>query len=108
LALGALEDLAHAVIDDGANGLVALGTTAEAATLTTAERRAVLGTCARACRSRGVTLIAGAGSNDTASTLASLRDLAQWPEVAAGGQGGRAQRPVGPGAQGGGGPAAPR
>jgi 4-hydroxy-tetrahydrodipicolinate synthase len=83
LALGALEDLAHAVLDDGANGLVALGTTAEAATLTTAERRAVLDTCARACRSRGVTLIAGAGSNDTAATVASLRDLARWPEVSA-------------------------
>jgi 4-hydroxy-tetrahydrodipicolinate synthase len=83
LAPGALEDLAHAVIDDGASGLVALGTTAEAATLTAAERRAVLDACARACRSRGVTLIAGAGSNDTAATIASLRGLAQWPEVSA-------------------------
>ena len=83
LALGALEDLAHAAIDGGANGLVALGTTSEAATLTTAERRAVLDTCARACRSRGVTLIAGAGSNDTTATVAGLRDLAQWPEISA-------------------------
>ena len=83
LALGALEALAHAVIDDGANGLVALGTTAEAATLTAAERRTVLDACARVCGSRGVTLIAGAGSNDTTGTVAALRDLAAWPEVSA-------------------------
>ena len=83
LAVGALEDLAHAVIDDGAQGLVALGTTAEAATLTDAERRTVMDTCARVCRSRGVALIAGAGSNDTARTVAALRELATWPEVTA-------------------------
>lgn len=83
LVPGALEDLAHAVLDDGANGLVALGTTAEAATLSPAERRVVLDTCARVCRSRGVPLIAGAGSNATTGTAAALRDLAAWPEVSA-------------------------
>lgn len=83
LAPGALEDLAHATIDAGAAGLVALGTTGEPATLTTTERRAVLDICARACRERGATLIAGAGSNDTAATARALRDLAAWPEVAA-------------------------
>ena len=83
LAVGALEGLAHAVIDDGANGLVALGTTAEAATLSAAERRTVLDTCAGVCRSRGVALIAGTGSNDTTKTVADLRDLAAWPEVTA-------------------------
>jgi 4-hydroxy-tetrahydrodipicolinate synthase len=83
LAPGALEELAHAVLDEGANGLVALGTTAEAATLTPAERRVVLDTCARVCRSRGATLIAGAGSNATAGTVAALQDLAEWPEVSA-------------------------
>jgi 4-hydroxy-tetrahydrodipicolinate synthase len=83
LAPGALEALAHAVLDDGANGLVALGTTAEAATLSPAERRVVLDTCARVCRARGVPLIAGAGSNATAGTAAELRDLAAWPEVSA-------------------------
>ena len=83
IAVGALEGLAHAVIDDGANGLVALGTTAEAATLSAAERRTVLDTCARVCRSRDVALIAGTGSNDTARTVEALRDLAAWPEVTA-------------------------
>ncbi|MGH3293804.1 MAG: 4-hydroxy-tetrahydrodipicolinate synthase [Trebonia sp.] len=83
LAPEALEKLAHAVIDDGAAGLVAVGTTGESPTLTGAERHAVLDICARVCRERGATLIAGAGSNDTASTVLALRDLAAWPEVSA-------------------------
>jgi 4-hydroxy-tetrahydrodipicolinate synthase len=83
LAPGALEKLAHAVIDDGAAGLVALGTTGESPTLTAAERRAVLDICAWVCRERGATLIAGAGSNDTASTALGLQGLAARPEVSA-------------------------
>ena len=83
LAADALEKLAHDVIDAGAAGLVALGTTGEHATLTVAERRAVLDVAARVCRERGIALIAGAGSNDTAGTARELRDLAAWPEVAA-------------------------
>jgi len=83
LATEALEKLAHAVLDSGASGIVALGTTGEPATLTAAERHAVLDITARACRERGAALIAGAGSNDTASTARELRDLAAWPEVSA-------------------------
>jgi 4-hydroxy-tetrahydrodipicolinate synthase len=83
LALDALEKLAHSLIDDGAAGLVALGTTGEPATLTAAERRTVLDICARACRERGATLIAGAGSNDTAATARAVRELSAWPEVTA-------------------------
>jgi 4-hydroxy-tetrahydrodipicolinate synthase len=83
LAPDVLEKLAHAVIDDGAAGLVALGTTGESPTLTTPERRTVLDICAGVCRERGATLIAGAGSNDTASTARALQDLAAWPEVSA-------------------------
>jgi 4-hydroxy-tetrahydrodipicolinate synthase len=83
LAPGALEELGHAVIGAGAAGLVALGTTGEPATLTAAERRAVLDICARVCRERGASLIAAAGSNDTARTVQALRDLAAWPEVSA-------------------------
>jgi 4-hydroxy-tetrahydrodipicolinate synthase len=83
LAPDVLEKLAHAVIDDGAAGLVALGTTGESPTLTTAERRTVLDICAGVCRERGAALIAGAGSNDTASTARALQDLAAWPEVSA-------------------------
>jgi 4-hydroxy-tetrahydrodipicolinate synthase len=83
LAVDALEALAHSVIDAGAAGLVALGTTAEAATLSAGERRAVLDTCARVCRERSATLVAGAGSNDTHASAQALRDLAAWPEVSA-------------------------
>src|SRR5260370_12819793 len=83
LAVDALEALAHSVIDAGGAGLVALGTTAEAATLSAGERRAVLDTCARVCRERSATLVAGAGSNDTHASARALRDLAAWPEVSA-------------------------
>jgi 4-hydroxy-tetrahydrodipicolinate synthase len=83
LASDALEKLAHTVIDAGAAGLVALGTTGEPATLTAAERRTVLDICAGVCRERGAALIAGTGTNDTAGTASALRDLAAWPEVTA-------------------------
>jgi 4-hydroxy-tetrahydrodipicolinate synthase len=83
LATDALERLAHAVLDAGAAGLVALGTTGEPATLSIAERHAVLDICAGVSRDRGAILIAGAGSNDTASTVRALQDLAVWPEVSA-------------------------
>jgi 4-hydroxy-tetrahydrodipicolinate synthase len=83
LAADALARLAHAVLDAGAAGLVALGTTGEPASLSTAERHAVLDICAGVCRDRGAILIAGAGSNDTASTVRALQDLAAWPEVSA-------------------------
>ncbi len=83
LAADALEKLAHTVLDDGATGLVALGTTGESATLTPAERRAVIDVCAGVCRERGAALIVGTGSNDTASTVRAVRELAAWPQVSA-------------------------
>ena len=82
-ALDALEGLAHAVLDDGAAGIVALGTTGEPATLTTEERRSVLDICARVCRERTATLIVGAGSNDTRASAQALTELAKWPEISA-------------------------
>ncbi|GAB3141739.1 4-hydroxy-tetrahydrodipicolinate synthase family protein [Microbispora hainanensis] len=75
IAFDALEDLARGVLDDGASGLVALGTTAEVATLTGEERRAVIEICGRVCRERGATLTVGAGSADTRSTAEALRAL---------------------------------
>jgi len=83
LAPGALERLAHDVLDGGAAGVVALGTTGEPATLTEAERHRVLDVCARVCRERSATLIAGAGSNDTAASARALAGLSAWPEVSA-------------------------
>jgi 4-hydroxy-tetrahydrodipicolinate synthase len=79
----ALEQLAHRVLDDGATGLVALGTTAETATLTEVERARVLAVCDGVCRDRAAPLIAGAGTNDTARSAAALADLSRYPQVRA-------------------------
>lgn len=77
VALDALETLAHDVLDAGAAGLVALGTTAEPASLTADERRAVVDVVAGVCRARSAQLLVGAG---TAEALAALR---RRPEVTA-------------------------
>jgi 4-hydroxy-tetrahydrodipicolinate synthase len=68
--LGALERLAFEVLDDGADGLVALATTAEASSLDAGERDAVIGVCAAVAAERGVPLLVGAGTNDTRTTIA--------------------------------------
>jgi 4-hydroxy-tetrahydrodipicolinate synthase len=83
LAADALESLAHRVLDDGAAGLVALGTTAEAATLTGAEQTLVLDICSRVCQDRTALLVAGAGGNDTARSAAALAGLARYRQVRA-------------------------
>jgi 4-hydroxy-tetrahydrodipicolinate synthase len=79
----ALAALARAMLDAGAAGLVALGTTAEAPTLTEGERTLVLDVCAAVCRERSAPLIAGAGGNDTRRSALALAELAAWPEVSA-------------------------
>lgn len=53
IAAEALEALAHEVLDAGAAGIVALGTTAETACLDGAERDLVTDVCARVCGERG-------------------------------------------------------
>jgi 4-hydroxy-tetrahydrodipicolinate synthase len=68
--LAALERLAGEVLDDGADGLVALATTAEASSLDERERAAVLAVCARVAADRGAALMVGAGTNDTRTTIA--------------------------------------
>ncbi|TQM33184.1 4-hydroxy-tetrahydrodipicolinate synthase family protein [Nocardia bhagyanarayanae] len=83
VAWDALESLARDVLDAGAAGLVALGTTAEAATLDAEERRGVIEVCATVCASTGAPLIVGAGGNDTRASIAGLVELAAWPQVAA-------------------------
>jgi 4-hydroxy-tetrahydrodipicolinate synthase len=77
VAPGALEGLAHGMLDAGASGLVALGTTAEPASLTAEEQSAVLERITRVCRERSATLIAGA------STVHAVQALRGRPEVAA-------------------------
>ncbi len=83
VALDALETIAHEVLDAGAAGLVALGTTGEPATLSPAERRAVVDRLARVAGERGVPLIVGAGGNDTAASVTAVRELARWPQAVA-------------------------
>jgi 4-hydroxy-tetrahydrodipicolinate synthase len=83
VAAPALESLAGQVLDAGATGIVALGTTAETATLDAAEKRTVVDICAAACARRGATLVAGAGSSDTRASAAALAGLARWPQVGA-------------------------
>lgn len=70
-----LQKLAGEVLDDGASGLVALGTTAEPANLTAAERTLVIEICADACAARGAELVVGVGSNSTADSVAQLATL---------------------------------
>ncbi|MFD3542696.1 dihydrodipicolinate synthase family protein [Streptomyces sp. NPDC058662] len=83
VAADALEALAHEVLDAGATGIVALGTTAEAATLDEAERDLVTDICARVCRERGAVLTVGAGANGTRAAEAALARLTRWPEARA-------------------------
>ncbi|MFI9272422.1 dihydrodipicolinate synthase family protein [Kitasatospora sp. NPDC052896] len=83
LAGEALEGLAHRLLDDGAAGLVALGTTGEPAALDEAERRAVIAICARVCRERGAALTVGASGGDTRGALRALDGLRRWPEAVA-------------------------
>jgi 4-hydroxy-tetrahydrodipicolinate synthase len=60
VALDALERLANDVLDEGARGIVALGTTGEPGSLTPAEREEVADLARRVCRERGAQLIVGA------------------------------------------------
>jgi 4-hydroxy-tetrahydrodipicolinate synthase len=59
VALPALESLAHELLDAGATGLLALGTTGEPSSLTPAERAAVLSVVERVSRDRRTPWIAG-------------------------------------------------
>lgn len=74
--LASLERLALEALDAGADGLVALATTAEASSLDDRERAAVLGVCSAVCADRGAPLVVGAGTNDTRSTIARHEALA--------------------------------
>jgi 4-hydroxy-tetrahydrodipicolinate synthase len=66
--VGALERLADRCLSRGAAGIVALGTTGEASTLSASERDEVVLCCAEVCRSHRRPLVVGAGSNNTLET----------------------------------------
>jgi 4-hydroxy-tetrahydrodipicolinate synthase len=69
VAVDVLAGLAKQVLDDGAAGLVALGTTGEPGSLTEQERATVVDALVEVCRGRDVPLIVGA------STEAAVRAL---------------------------------
>jgi 4-hydroxy-tetrahydrodipicolinate synthase len=75
VALDALEGLAHRALDAGAAGLVALGTTAEPASLSAAEQRSVVDVVGGVCRERTAQLLVGA------STIEAVTALRGRPEV---------------------------
>ena len=73
----ALERLAGDLLDGGAAGLVALGTTAEPDSLTAAEKSGVVGTVAGVCGDRRAQLIVGAhNQGDLAEAAAAGADAA--------------------------------
>ncbi|MGN9811785.1 dihydrodipicolinate synthase family protein [Micromonospora sp. BQ11] len=77
VAVQALAALAHEVLEAGAAGLVALGTTAEPHALDAAERRTVVDVVAAVCREHRAGLLVGA------HTTEDLRALAERAEVTA-------------------------
>ena len=81
--LDALERLAGDLIDGGAAGLVALGSTGEPFALTDAESAAVVACVARVCGDRGAQLIVGAGAADTLVAIARHEALGDLPGVTA-------------------------
>jgi 4-hydroxy-tetrahydrodipicolinate synthase len=77
VALDAVERLAHRYLDAGVAGLVPLGTTGEAPLLDAGEKRSVIDVTARVCAERHAQLIVGAGTNNTASTVAAVEALGE-------------------------------
>ncbi|MEV0199518.1 4-hydroxy-tetrahydrodipicolinate synthase [Nonomuraea sp. NPDC050691] len=75
VAADVLGKLARRVLDEGASGLVALGTTGEAAALSPDERAQVVEVCAEVCREREAPLTVGVTGNDTRSVLKALEAL---------------------------------
>ncbi len=83
VALDAVEQLASEYLDAGATGIVALGSTGEASALDASEKQAVVDTCARVCATRGAQLVVGAGTNNTAATIAAVESLRGTPALTA-------------------------
>ncbi|MCP9982066.1 dihydrodipicolinate synthase family protein [Actinomadura madurae] len=71
-----LERLAVHCLDNGADGLVALGTTGEAALLSAAERRTVLEVCRAVSLEHGTPLTVGAGTMGTEDSIRQARERA--------------------------------
>lgn len=83
VAVDAVIRLCHEYLDAGATGIVPLGTTGESAALSADEKRAVIDACSAVCVERSAQLIVGAGTNNTASTVAAVQALAGTPALSA-------------------------
>lgn len=73
--LESVERLCHQYLDAGAAGIVALGTTGEAAALDADEKHDVIAACDRVCSDRSATLIVGAGTNNTKTSINAVESL---------------------------------
>ncbi|RJP73132.1 MAG: 4-hydroxy-tetrahydrodipicolinate synthase [Candidatus Zixiibacteriota bacterium] len=78
----ALKRLVQDLINKGADGLVPLGTTGEAPTLSAAERDQVVAACVEVAGGR-LPVIAGTGTNDTRATIERTRRAAELGAAAA-------------------------
>jgi 4-hydroxy-tetrahydrodipicolinate synthase len=76
-----LERLAHHVLEQGAAGLVALGTTGEAPLLTDAERRTVIDVCRRVSDAHRTPLTVGAGSVGTDESARQAKERAEAADL---------------------------
>lgn len=73
----AFRDFVTWQVAEGIDGLVPCGTTGESPTLSTAERDFIIGTAVEIGHGRGVPVIAGTGTNDTAKTIAATKRAAE-------------------------------
>jgi 4-hydroxy-tetrahydrodipicolinate synthase len=79
----AAERVAKHVIDQGVAGIVALATTGEMALLDEGEKRELVEMFTEVCARRGVTLIVGAGNNNTRETVKAVHSLDRFQDVTA-------------------------
>lgn len=75
LDAASLRGLADRVLRNGASGIVALGTTGEPAVLTNVEQRRVIEITSESCTEAGRSLIVGAGTNSTRTTINAVQAL---------------------------------
>ncbi len=83
VAVDAITRLCYEYLDAGATGIVPLGTTGESSALSADEKRAVIDACSAVCVERSAQLIVGAGTNNTATSVAAVRALTGTPALSA-------------------------
>jgi 4-hydroxy-tetrahydrodipicolinate synthase len=77
----ALERHAEEILAAGAQGIVAVATTAESTALDDSERERAIEACARVCAANDAVLVVGAGTYNTKETIARHEALADVPNV---------------------------